>query len=361
MKVAPRSEDLVIETYIEDFEPVKDNTDDKLHALLKNIKPFLVTMKLFGGYFETLKEIKTRNPEEANNNSLLGQRWTFWRVYGTIHLFLSWADVLRYCAAFRPQDAFGPMFLLKINFLGLLLVGSFNRTVSYVACSNGSIQQTLADLSTLDYGVRGVRKLAVGSVVCYVGGLAFGTVIVSYHGLIYKGYAMFNDYQIEPFAMYFTLSSNEVFIANVISILLTVFCVAGSCMPLYFGILVSYVLQQEFKKIKEELETQFQPDPESQTVAEADFEKLRKRHQKLTDILRDVDRFVSMSNGAYILSMISVAILVLYSVSFYTEVYNEIGPLCTYVGYMMAAFIVLAMMSGSAIMLNEAVIHTKYI
>ena len=336
---------------MEDLEPIDENCD-KLQILLKNIQPFIMVMKILSGYFETGE----KDGHTASSNSFR-QRWNFWRIYSTLILILCWADTLRYCAAFTKRDGFGPGLSLKLFYFLILVVGSFCRTASYVACSCGTVHKTLSDISSLHLNIRSVRKFTTYlAAINLCGASVFGGTLV-YQGMIYNGFAFISTYQIEPFTSYFRLNNSQNIIANVIFITLATLVAKGSTLSFYLGFIVSYVLRKEFQKIKKELKTLFQPENDNRAIAAVEFENLRKRHQKLTGILRHADKYVCTTNGAFMISMISTTILVLYSVCFYTQTFNDIGILFSYSSYMTAASFFLLGISGSAIMINEAVMY----
>ena len=344
MKVWPFSDRSRKDTDMDDHGRIKEDRE-KLQMLLKNLQLFISTSKVLSGYFET------RIEEDHHTESFKScrRRWNFWRIYSTLILIISWADVFRYCASFTRQDGFGPELFLKLFFFMILVACSFSRTVAYVACSCGTVHKTLSDISGLNYSNEGVKKLALYLTLCSVGGVLSFTAILIYHGLIYNGSLIISTYQIEPFATYFKLNNFQRNIATVVSILLTFFVGSGSNISLYMGFIVSYVLRQEFHKIKTEME-------QRDTQTKVAFEKLRKRHQRLTEILRHADKFVCPTSGVYIILIVATTTLILYSVCFYTH--NDFGIVVTYGSYMVVACTFLAGMSGSAIMINEAVMLT---
>ena len=351
MKVAPASRERRrgTNTIMDDLKPIEDDRD-KLQILLKNIQPFILTLKILSGYFETWKDDK----HTASANSFR-QRWNFWRIYSTLILILSWADALRYCAAFTGRDGFGPGLFMKLFYFILVVVIVFCRTTSYIACSCGTVHKTLTDISSLHLNIESVRKFTryLTAYILYGAVLYFGTSV--YQGMFYRGSAIISTYQIEPFASYFTLSNNQNIIANVIVMLTSILVGPGAGSNLFLGFFVSYVLCREFQKIKTELRNLLQTENGNLAMEEVEFENLRKRHQSLTDILRNTDKYVCTTNGAFMISMISTTILVLYSVCFYTRTFNDIGILLSYGTFLIGAIFSLVGMLGSAIMINEAV------
>ena len=153
MKVVPTTDRPETETDVEDYQRIKRD-GDRFEQFWKNIHPFILTMKILSGYFEIEKQ---KEPEQSKCSP--ERRWNFWRIYATLLMLLSWANVLRYCSAFSSEDGFGPGLFLKLFYFILLAVGTFCRTVTYVACSCGTIQKTLLDISSLQYKEAGLRKL----------------------------------------------------------------------------------------------------------------------------------------------------------------------------------------------------------
>ena len=357
VKVIPSSGDSNNCRYISDSN---EDGNKKLQTLLESLYSFLMTMKLFGCYFENKHWIENTGGQKS-------RRWRmeFWRAYSTFLLCITWANSFRYLAAFNAQTEFGPELLLKFNYLGALLIGSCGRTAFYFACINGRILKTLTDISKLNLNFERFRKITMMLTVCFWPGMIFSAGTYVYHGLIYKGFPMISNYQIEPFPTYFKLSSHENVLLNIILIFISQFNGAGGGVPFYFIFILAYILQQEFMKIKLELENQLQSDneieaPSTQTITSIQFEKYHRRHQHLTKIVREADKFVCVLNGIGIVAMITTTILTLYSVSFYTRIYNDFVTQFTYSCYIIAAVSMLAMMSGSAILINEAVKYKFY-
>ena len=173
--------------------------------------------------------------------------------------------------------------------------------------------------------------------------------------MIYTGLPSISNYQIEPLPMYFNLSSGEVFAANSVSLLLVVVTGSGPSLPVYMGYIVAYVLRGEFQKFEADVKHQFQPELETPETVKNEFEKLRKRHQKLTVILRQADKFICPAIGACMISMISTTILILYSVCFSIQSNSDFGVKMTYSSFLTVSLTSIALMSGSAIIVNEAV------
>ena len=270
--------------------------------------------------------------------------------------------MFRFIVVFKEPVGFGPELLLRLNFLGLLLFGSLNRTVSYVACHTGHIRETLANISKLDFDVERVRKRSIILALVHWGGTIFCCGTFVYHGLNYKGFQIISNYQIEPLPMYFRMSNTENIIANIVFIIMNSFNGAGFSNPFYFNCILSFILQQEFIKIKLEIESKLPSEsclgaPSTQIITNFDIETIRRKHHQLTKFVRFADTFVSFSNGICIVSMITTSILVLYSLSFYTRIYNDFGTMFTCDCFVIIALGFLAMMSLSAIVVNDAVMY----
>ena len=315
-------------------------------------------MKIFGCYFETENGL-LENP--AGKKSNRGWR-KFWRAYSTILLCLTWANMFRFIVVFKEAVGFGPELLLRLNFIGILLFGSLNRTVYYVACNTGHIRETLANTSKLDFDVERVRKRSIILALVHWGGTVFCCGTFVYHGLIYKGFQMISVYQIEPLPMYFQMSNNEIIIANIVFIIMNSFSGAGFSNPFYFNCILSFIFQQEFIKIKLDIEGKLPSESclaalSTQIITNFDIETSRRKHHRLTKFVRIADTFVSISNGICIISMITTSILVLYSLSFYTRIYNDFGTVFTSGCFLIVALGLLAMMSLNAIVVNDAVMY----
>ena len=350
IKVVPASDRTEMKTEIGDVgENDRIQRDgDRFLKFLENFRPFILTMKILAGYFETgeqMQFIQSGNSPE--------RRWNFWRIYATLVMILSWANFLRYCSAFSSEDGFGPGLFLKLFYFILIAVGTFCRTVTYVACSCGTIQKTLLDISRLQYKEAGLRKVTLGCIVATVSGLLYTCLLFVYHGMIYEGLPLISNYQMEPLAMYLKLNRGQVIAATAVAIFLMMFDGGSSALPLYLAFIVAYTFRGEFLKIKEDMKQQFHPD--CGTLAKVEFEKLRKRHQRLTEILRDADKFICPTVGAIMVSTIASTILILYSLCFATQMKTDFGVILTYSSYAMIALCSLIVMSGSAIMVNEAV------
>ena len=138
---------------LDDVGPAEGD-DKTFNIFMKTIEPLIVTFKILGGYFEIREDTKS-----TNRCNSFWKRWNFWRVYATLVLVLGWADFIRYCFAITKDDSFGPSLLLKMNFFGLLIVGAFNRTVSYVAFSNGKYRKTLLEISNLHFQKEKITKI----------------------------------------------------------------------------------------------------------------------------------------------------------------------------------------------------------
>ena len=350
MKVIPTSDRPEMKTDMEENEHLKRERKN-FDKLMQNIHPFILAMKILSGYFET-GEQKQFTRSGINSPE---RRWNFWRIYATLVMLLSWANVLRYCAAFSSEDGFGPGLFLKLFYFILLVDGTFCRTVSYIACSCGTIQKTLLDISRLQYKEESFRKLTLCCLVWMVTAIFYSASLFVYHGMIYTGLPLISNYQIEPLVMDFKLNRGQDIAAKVVAIILMMFNGGGSGLPLFLALIVTYTFRGEFLKIKTNMKHQFQPEIETLETARIEFEQLRKRHQKLTEILRDADKFLSFAIGTVLVSTLATTILVLYSLCFATQMKTDLGVMMTYSSYATVAFSSLIVISGCAIVINEAV------
>ena len=349
MKVVPTSDRPEMGTDKKANDHVKRERDE-FNKLMQNIKPFILTMKIVSGYFETEEQ-----REQTQTKDSPERRWNFWRIYATLVMLLSWANVLRYCAAFSSADGFGPGLFLKLFYFIVLIVGTFGRTVTYIACSCGAVQKTWLNISHLQYKEATLRKLIICCVVWTVFGIVYSALLFIYHGLIYEGLPLISNYQIEPLVMDLKLTRGQVIAAKVAAIILMMFNGGGSALPVYLAFLVTYLIRVEYLKIKADMKRQFQPIIETLETAKVGFEQLRKRHQRLTDILCDADKFICPMTGVFMVSMIANTILILYSLCFATQMKTDFGVMMTYSSYTTVALSSLVVLSGCAIIVNEAV------
>ena len=340
-----------------------EQESDKLKILLKSASPLLFTLKILGIY-----NLPGRGKEPYAGKNLENSGRNVWSYLSLVVTAILWMDVVRASATFTKNDQFGSTTFMKIISLMYILTGALVQTIVLRACKSNALQFALADLSSFQVDARRIRKLSI--ILTVIFWAIFVSVIMDnvYQMFLFEGPAIISENLIQPFTIYFDLTTEVKIFAKIVTLIPIVLTYASVTGTLCLNLILSFIFQQEFTKLKLELKkltsaSTLDSNNSRQTVSvngrstsyklilETEFETIRKNHQKLANIVDDVDRFFCLFNGCVIVGLGSCVILSLYNVVTYTDV----AFVFINISYIIGTGVPLCFDTAGAILVNRAV------
>ena len=319
-------------------------------TMLKTLSPLITSMKFFGLFF------LNDNENIASNNSNRS-RWSLPKfsskshVYAFAVLIAMWLNILRLATMFSLNDKPSYELIWKLIILVYTLMTVIVQTAFYRACSTGR-------MSTLLQGIH--KKFSMNCYNCVrMNAIVYATVAWIFVA-INIAFGAYVHYSSEENAMDVTLAPIRTLVfpkKTIIPILRAVYLVmhlyvnGAAHFPMAFSLFISKMLSHLFaicnRKFRESIEN-------SDSNKES-FEDLRRHHQVLSRLVSKADKFMCLSNAAYVGGLIFLVIATLYSLLFNPLFSNSPIFLLAAVFWFSWSMCGLLVVSFSGVVLNHAV------
>ena|SRR6218665_2996107 len=280
-------------------------------AMLKTLSPLITSMKIFGLFF-------LKDNENIASNSSNRSRWSLPKfsskghAYAFTVLVVMWLNVIRFATVFTANDNLASDLLWKISFVVFTLMHAFVQVSCYRACSSGRmlmLLQTFYKKFTLD-----IYKCIRVKVILYVIAAwicaAINVVVFGYILLSSKENIM--DVTLAPIRSMVFPDYTIVIYMRVLYLVIHFYVVGAATFPMAFNLLVATIFSQQFticnRKFREAIE--------NSDFFKESFEDLRRQHQVLSRLVSKADKFMCLSNAAYVGGLIFLVISNLYSLLF---------------------------------------------
>ena len=228
------------------------------------------------------------------------------KVYSVSVIVTLWINFLRLITSFINNEI---LFWKLLIFL-VSGIGTFLGSTTYVACSSGTLDEILEEISTFWGCRRRARWFSV--ILCCTIWIVFAMNIAF---IIYAFYLTDGilDILLVPIGTLIPCDSKTLTFVRVCYTVLHAFVVASRHFPVALLLQLAFIYHEEF----EQLAREFQTAVEDHHVSAETVESFRFRHQSLTRSVRRADRFASFYNATNISVCIGVLIIVLFNMIWY--------------------------------------------
>jgi len=317
--------------------------------LLKCFSPLLRSMRVFGLYFT--RASRRISDEVGTTDSKIHRKWNAGRIYAVVCLTLAWLNMVRMLSVFEKTDKFGFALLLKLSTISVTLLGSLQHTACFVACQTGNLDQVFREARQKKSDIVRYRRLAViHTILCWF------IMVLDVHVFLLPELLMLNANSTftTPFAVHIMPSGQGLLLAKLLLSLLFVLADITWSSAYSVNYMVTSVLYDQFHALNQDFRHAVGRNGEFH----GNIREFRRRHQKITQQVQNVDQFMMISNVAGFSCQIFNLILILYCTIFFrneTVGYNAFSaPM--YVYWLAATLFGLTLTACLGVAINQEVI-----
>ena len=313
---------------------IKENLDqDLIHKVLC---PLTISLRIFGLYFEKADRLRMTKQ--------------FSRLYSLFIVIIMWLNAIRIFTIFSEDDQWQVIFV-KIGMVCWETTCAVIQASCYKTSQNGRILEVLQTFNK-DMNSRWAKQLRVKVILCVIIAwiyVAFGVVSTAY--IVFSKYSLFNV-MIAPYTTMIMNSSPLTIITMDIVYHVMYFYISGAnIFPIMWYCVLSSVISQEFKKCTKTVRN-IAKDP---ATAKRSIEIVRCRHQMLCRMVNKVDGQVCLNTATYLVGLIFLIIMYLYTLIFSKDIRNNPYFLCVFLTWILASVFELIIVAHGGIMINQSV------
>ena len=272
-------------------------------TIADGLRPLLVSMKVFGLYFDRRAEDAGDDPDKKS------RRWSAYRIYAVAVVILLCLNSVRMLSVFTHGETFGMILFMKL----IVVIWNFQCFVSQAAFYAASHSGRLAlvfDQLLEDSCAKHSRKFST-----FLAVVAWSIII---SGMAFYSYALFlsggfNDGALAPIQSHVILS--DPVIPRIIVYFITFYLFPAYIFSQVFTFMLAMIFSYEFKKVIDALGKCL--DNHHRRVSESDIETFRQKHQEIAMTVSHVDDCLMFSNAAAFCCQLCCFIILLYTVVFY--------------------------------------------
>jgi len=343
---------------LEDFDLLHEDESKDPNELIISFTPLFVSMKMFGIYFNvgdnnSFVEVlsvpmeKSAGTIERKSHQKLRMLNNVGRIYSAVVLVLLCSNILRLATSFSVTDRLNAEQTGKIVPISFAILCATMHLSYFMACGSGRLNRVLRKIQVSEKMRESIRKKAIIlTLVVWV--LLVGNFLSSIFHFIDQFHFL-----ITPIDHSWIQNSTYRYARKIGLSLVITFPFPSWLFPLATNHLISIILFEEFQL----LNNQFHKSIDRDGLFRGDLRGLRRRHQKLSCIVKSADQFIGISNIAGVFCHVILAIFMLYShLSYeYVDSVSSVVWLSTMVGT--NVMMILTLCNG--ILVNNAVTYLR--
>ena len=270
------------------------------------LKPFLVSMKMWGLYFDS--------PENGEKRGAMN--WFEW-IYSSLVVGTMWLNVARCGTFFNSEDRFGPVLFQKVMTIGWMVTCALNATFMHMACHDQSskFRQFCIDWSRDSRRLEELRQLPT-QMKLRVKVVTVTLWVVVIFNILSVGFAV---YLTSLFDLMITPASIDHPYANVfqgLNLIAHSYLTAAWIFPMGFYVIISNLIGRSLYRFT----SHFENLAKHAESFKGDMEFERQTHQKLCSLVGKADEFLTAMTLSNIALHLLIMCLVLYNLIRYTLV-----------------------------------------
>jgi len=331
-----------------------EQTAEAANDVLKSLSPLINSIRPFGLYFtrKPCVPVRVGNTSKPSRRYIRGcYGWNPARIYATIVLVLSWFNALRNCIIFDGTETLGAYLFTKLGTIPGVLLIAILHTTYYIASHNESLEIIFRQMNSSTPGFsakyRYSQKARAVTVISWLL-ISFGITAYTYFLFTREHY---NDFSLWMIINTFHVSKLCENILKVISTMLQLQATASWAFAHAMNYTVVSFLYDQFDQLNDD----FSKCIDDRGKFSGNFGQFRRRHQAISRLVQEADRFLMISNAANFCCQIACIIFVFYIVVFYLDDTVLLDPEYAVVPVSWLSLSVLGLLwtAGLAIHLNQ--------
>lgn len=331
-------------------DDTQGSTDDET-AMLKTLSPLITSMRIFGLFF-----LKDNESSASSSSSNRGRRSLLKfssnsHVYAFVVLVALWLNMIRLATIFTPDDRLASNLVWKLIVFVWSLMNTLVQTCFYRACCSGRMSILLRGFNkkfTQDWykSIRG--NVILYAIVAWIF-VAVNIVFVAYVHFSSEENVM--DVLLAPIRTLVFPDHNIVLLFRFFQLVSHLYLSVASNFPLIFNLFIATIFSHQFTICNRK----FRESIENSVSFEEGFEDLRKQHQILSRLVSKADKFICLSNAAYVGGFIFLVIAALYNLIWNKNLTST--PILQFLSsfWVFWAVFQLSMVSFGGVIVNHAV------
>lgn len=321
---------------------------DGCEPLLRALSPLTISMRIFGLFFLT---------HDSGGKKRSGQRSTFLTLsgpgnaYAFVVLIAMWLNVIRLISMFLPNPGSATTLLWRLVVITWTTMAAMVQTSYYRACRSGRMLSLLTFFSTIMTPAcfQSVRRHVIILTILAWLKVSINSIFISY--VLFTTNNSPSDDLLAPITTLITPSPSALPIFKCVYAVAHLYVSVAAYLPISFFVFVAYVFCHNFNVVNRK----FRDSMKDTWSFVTNFESLRRDHQLLSRFVSKADKFICLSNAAYVTVHVSTTICNLYNL-FWANLFT-ISPIFAFMSvfWITASILGLTAVSFGGIMVNNAV------
>jgi len=318
-----------------------ENVPRRKMTIAEGLRPLLVSMKMFGLYFNPAPE------DTGDDRKKKSCKWNAHRIYAVAVVVLLWINAVRAITVFTRDEVFGLVLLNKLILVNWSLQCAVSQTAFYAASFSGRLSivfdQTLDD-SCANHARKSATLHTAVSWLVVVSALGF---IV--YGLLITGGE--KDYFLTPLQNHIVVSNP--LIPRIVVCFIVLYMASAHIFSQTTTFVLARIFSHQFMKVSKTLRRLLETD--QRHVSDSDIEMLRQKHQQIAMNVDHIDDCLMFSNASAFCCQVFAAIVLLYTITFWHSVVTDVVFISCYVFWIFMESVGLALTAAGGIMVHHYV------